>query len=434
MKIKKNLLIMVPACIIICILVGIYTKIEAINLVIVSAIILYCLIKGLNEKSLLNPYFLFVFTPISLLLYNPAISDHYLVELKQSTYNLAFYNMVLFLVGIQVCRKIKINKTILRYDLEDNNKANKFHLNMFLIIGMIPIVYGLITVHTLDFRILKAAIDSMSYSSIIGFFRFPALVFALENKNKTKRNIVVLILIGSMLLHFSKNELVMFLLTALLVIMQKKQKKGITSNIKKYLLIGGSVAALLISFNLYNSVRFDTDILEYMDNLGYISQGNKYMYLPIMYFISPWSNLQNIMETVHEHTNGLWLIKPFISYLQLDRLLGLNYELIPRFIAFNTYTYISVLFIDFGFIGSGILSILIGIYISYLYKLYFKYGGPFTTAVYAFVGYATLMMFFNNHFLQLSYPITIYLIIVLYLVLFKQRSRKHIMAVNSERN
>lgn len=146
--------------------------------------------------------------------------------------------------------------------------------------------------------------------------------------------------------------------------------------------------------------------------------------MPYMYFISSWNNLQYVMQTQTSHTYGLWSIKPLLGYFQLDNFFSASYSL-KSYSSFNTFTYITVLFKDFGILGSTFLSLFLGLFVGYVYEYKYLSTDYLDICCYSMVACATAEMFFSNHFFTQSYPFTILIIIWLYKLLKKSVERKH---------
>ena len=401
---------------------------SAINYFILIAISFYVIFKGIKQKFLLNPYILFALTPITLLIYDVNVSSHYLNELNQSTYNLCFYNFICILLGYAFANKYRF-RTKVGYswsigDILSADSCSK-HAYKLLFMGLYPTIYGCITgighLISMDLNGTKQSIGSAPLASVFQLFLYPAIICAIQSRKKKTIFITIVALAISVLLNFSKTTLVMLAVSVLLVMYNQSvlQKK----NIINVILIGG-VALILFyySFDFYNSIRHDYDTKKYFSDLGYVGNIKQSWFLPIMYLISPWGNLQYVMNTSVSHTFGLWAIKPFLGYLQFDSFFATQYSLTPMYSAFNTFSYISCFYRDFGFIGSGAESFILGYFIMRIYTLFLEHReSPFINAIYALNIYATVMLFFNNHYLQLSYPITIVILMWLYSKIFVKR-------------
>ena len=133
-----------------------------------------------------------------------------------------------------------------------------------------------------------------------------------------------------------------------------------------------------------------------------------------MYLVTPWNNLQYVMETQNTRTYGLWTLKPLLGYLQLDDRFKPFYSM-STYSSFNTFTYIAVQFKDFGLVGSVLGSAILGTFVGYIYKKKLLNSvSPFDNACYAITAVAVFEMFFSNHFFKESYPFTIVIIMWIY--------------------
>lgn len=395
-------------------------------------LITICLIRGLNEKIKLNPYLLFSLSPISLLIYDESVSSHYLVNLSDNTYWLAILNMAAVLLGFIVIggKKVKISENLLKKGEELGLSTLKRHSIIFIVLGLLPTIIAGITsigaVVTLNLNNLKNSVNSIPLSSVLSLFIYPAIVCALKTRKKLLIAIVLSLTAISILFNFSKTTIAMASIT-ILVSLYTNQIEHHSKKRNIRLLFAGIVSAFLLyeSFDIYNNIRHSYDIKAYFQGLGYVGNVSNALFLPYMYLISPWSNLQYICETTTQHMYGMWLIKPFLSYLQIDNLFGIKYSMVPRFSAFNTFTFISAFYIDFGFWGSIICSFLFGMFLMSVYNLYkYHYNSPYVVSIWALNSYAIVMLFFNNHYLQLSYPITIILLMWIWMLIMNKKKAK----------
>ena len=394
-----------------------YRNIEGIgliNTVILMGIICLFVFNAIKQKIIINPFTLYLLLPISLFLYDQNVSTHYLVKLTQDTYNMAFYNMVMYFLGLLFMLHLKIKLSPSAWSFGEGLTPSSHARIAFkmLIVGMVPSVLtlfmGLSAITNMN--TLRSIYGGIPLASVLSLLLYPGIFFAFKSGNRRVIIMAVVCILINLYTSFSKSTLTMLCTTMLIYIYvwaQKdyRRKKWLTTAV---IVI---VVVVFLSFEVYNNIRFEYNLNDYFDDLGYVGNISNSMFLPYMYITSPWSNVQNFLETTTEFTHGLWLLKPFLGYAQLDSLFLQSYELVPRFSAFNTYTYISVFFLDFGVFGSGICSFFLAMYTMYLYRMFLLYSeSPLIQGVYALNVYAMFMMFFNNHFLQLSYPITIVLI------------------------
>ena len=140
-----------------------------------------------------------------------------------------------------------------------------------------------------------------------------------------------------------------------------------------------------------------------------------------MYLETPWVNLQYVTETQDNRTYGMWALKPLLGYLGLRD--DEDYKLEP-YSSFNTFTFISCQFKDFGYYGSVLLSLFLGFFVKKMYSLSMRSNSPFYLGAFVLVALATLEMFFSNHFFMQSYPFTIFIMMWLYQKVFFELLKK----------
>lgn len=385
--------------------------------------VVYCIIRGVHENYMINPFFLFSIVPISLLMYDLSVSTHYLVALRRDTYELAIYNIIMILVGFSLGRKMKFRYSrVWSAGVSMSSKRLSRQALFMTIVGLMPTLYGCIVgmpyLLSINLYEVKGLVNSAPLASIFSLFIYLGVLCALESQDKKTIATCLLMAIFSVVLNFSKTTVVMLSICIVIYFYDIAQENKKARKLFGIIVIG-ALMLTFASFTIYNNIRFDYDINEYFGNMGYVGNVKQTLFLPLMYIISPWSNLQYIIDTTTSYSNGLWVIKPLLSYLQIDGIWETIFELVPRSQAFNTYTYISVYYRDFGFVGSGICSLLLGLYIMYIYKLKLRFSkSPHVNTVFALNMYATLMMFFNNHFQQLSYPFTIAILAWIWLKFF----------------
>ena len=178
---------------------------------------------------------------------------------------------------------------------------------------------------------------------------------------------------------------------------------------------------MILAFSYANQargVRTAEDQLDYYVRYGDVRwNGIASLFMPYMYLETPWTNLQYVMQTQDARTYGLWLIKPFLNYLQIDTWFEDLYQLIPMS-SFNTFSFITCNFKDFGFYGSIIPSILLGYYTKWVYSRAKKTNNPLDVACWIYIAQAVLEMFFSNHFFQQAYPLTCVFLIALYRMIY----------------
>ena len=361
-----------------------------------------CIYLGAKERYFFNPYYLFSLAPLSLALYEYKFSTYYLDRLNPSTYGIALSGIAAFIVGLSLLRHTDRPRPAV--DVEVRESRLFYPL---LLLGMLPIAYGIAQAPGVllsgDILGMSEYVGLMPMSSILMLFRYFALVLAIKS-GQARRIVVAACCNGfALALSFNKTNLV-FLVFALLISVQKYGLK--TRRRKKAFAAVCIIAVVLVfaSVTFYDSVRSDFDSTEALIRTG--SSGlPRFLMLPYMYFVSSWTNLQYVMCTQPTHTLGLWLIRPLLFYLRIDGAFADSYVLVPAS-SYNTYTYLVIPWKDFGVVGVVLISLGLGLFVSYLYQRARLSRSPFCCAAYALNAVAVVEMFFSNHFFYLVYPFT----------------------------
>mgnify|MGYP004628050877 CR=1 FL=1 len=376
--------------------------------VVSCALFLWCIYMGRKETFILNPFWLFSLTPLSLLLYNDNVSRIYLQKLTSKTWGLAILNIIAFSMTLFISLKImRRKKGIVANEQPDKIACLKQNSVIMMGISFIPVLY----------RMLFGKV--MMFTSVISLCVYVSIIMGI--KTKEKRWIIGILLIAALrfLFAFNKTELIFFLIVIVTGI-EKYYELSSKSKIK--ILFGLGVSALFMLFVAFplktyvqdnggNIVDFFTKNVKVVYDYGQRIDwsGPEVLKMPYMYLVTAWNNVQYVLETQNTRTYGLWFVKPILGYFQLSGLFDSLYELKP-YSSFNTYTYITVLFKDFGYFGSAIGSFFLGWFVAKMYYWYTVSQDSWKVSCYSLTAIAVFEMFFSNHFFGLSYPFTIVLL------------------------
>lgn len=369
----------------------------------VAFLFVLCILIGRKESSFLNPYYLFSVTPLSLLIYVD-ISGNFMMELTSQTWGLAIINIVAFVLAVYYTSDFRQLKNC----TGPSDRKLLIHSLIFTAIGLFSEV----------FEYLMG--QPFFLASILKLCSVPAIICALKSKNKILIVLVLALFIGSSLGFLSKSAVLTYLI-ALLIGIEKyyintdrdRKKVAVLS------LVGVFVMVLAFSFaNKDRGAQDSSETVDYYEEYGDVDWSSPdALFLPYMYLTTPWANLQYLTETQDERTYGLWLIRPLLGYLQLDDNFKSSYQM-RAYSSFNTLTFVSCNFKDFGYWFSIITSILLGIFVKKIYSRYKRSRSALDVACYVFVGLAVLEMFFSNEFLTQSFPFTIVIIMAMYKLFF----------------
>jgi oligosaccharide repeat unit polymerase len=217
----------------------------------------------------------------------------------------------------------------------------------------------------------------------------------------------------------SKLSLLLHVLTILICYLKYFDWKKHKLRLFFFALLG--VVIMFLSFSAINikgrgtSTKQDqTDMVDAYQQYGRFDWNySSSLFLPFMYLESPWGNVEYVVETQDERTYGLWTLKPLLGYVGADVFFKEKYELVPNS-SFNTFTFVSVAFKDFGIWLSVISTLLLGFFVKKVYTRYLISRSPYDVACWCTVALATVEMFFSNHFYMQSYPFTCVILMEIY--------------------
>lgn len=360
----------------------------------VLTILISLIFLGLKEDTFMNPYYFFALTPLSLLSYYNVI-DFYMLDLTHNTYLLAIINILAFMYAL-VLGPLKRVKKI--YSKRESNSASRVKIILLFSLSLVAYIVP-------------------SLYSIFWLFSIPAMVYALRSKEKNMFILVIGYILFTAAISLSKTAVLLYILTFLICLNKFYNLTGKEILWLKLFSVFG-IVLLIYSFSFANKDRGNYDADDGYEY--YARQGSNWEYdvayfLPYMYFSTPWTNLQYVTESQDSRTYGLWALKPFINYVQLDDNFKKEYKLVP-YSSFNTFTFVAVAFKDFGYWFSILSSLILGFFVKKVYSRFLVSQSPFDTATYVIFALATVEMFFSNHFFMVSYPFT--MLILMWLTKF----------------
>lgn len=389
MKIKYFSKILILSILFITCIICIILESILVDKISVLIVFISLLLLGAKEKTFINPYNLFALTPLSLLLYFN-ISDAYMLDLTHKTYLLAIINMIPFILALSLtpASSFKIKKMKRRGVRHDSKLF--LRINTFVLLGLSLTGYLIPLL-----------------ASVFWLFSVAGIVCALKTKEKRMFIVVVIYLFIIASLGLSKMAVLLYLIIFLISLDKFYVFSGKKSVWIK-IFTGISIFFLVYSFSFTNKDRGDYNAdsgVSYYKEQGVDWQFDTSVFLPYMYVTSPWANLQYVTETQDTRTYGLWAIKPFLGYFGLDNYFKEEYTLEP-YSSFNTFTFITVGFKDFGYWFSILPTLILGVLGKKVYSRYLISLSPFDIATYVVFALAILEMFFSNHFYMQSYPFT----------------------------
>lgn len=328
-----------------------------ISRICVFLILVLCLILGKREEKLINPFFLFAFTPFSLLIYMN-LGGRYMLPLSPETWALAIINMFAFIIALYCTPKFK---SISNCQGINDNRFLVFSSLLFYILSMTG-------------RFVP------QLQALTWFLSIAAFVFAIKTKKKVMYLFCVYIFLTRSLSDHASKMGMLLLCVSFLVCYDKFFVTSV-KQIKKLILwvvLGGCL--MIFAFSFANKERGNYDAY---DGLAYYEKQGKItwdyaptLFMPYMYIATPWTNVEYVCKSQDVRTNGLWMIKPLLGYVGLKDSFDKEYEL-ESYSSFNTFTFITCGFKDFGYWGSIIMSLFLGWYVKKIYSRYVISKSPF---------------------------------------------------------
>lgn len=396
--------------VILCI-IGFKVDSQPIFKVAASLILVYCIIEGGKQKYIINPYYLLILTPISLLIYLN-IGNEFFLDLTSDTWLLIICNIDALLIGLAYTKPTRNRER--RLNKIYSQKLYTKTAWIFTLLGVTPpIIYR-----------YTGAIIPLAY--IITMLGAAGVMAAMATKKRKLIIPIIIVYIFPILLGGASKTGVLTLLVALIISYEKyyvnfsdiKSLKKVHKRI-----IAGCIVVVPIMITAFSFANKDRGTYDANEGLNYYGSRvnwnyNASYFMPYMYITTPWANLQYVIETQDNRSYGYWLTKPILGPIFGDEYLKKEY--VPEsYSSFNTFSFIGLHFKDFGYWGSLFMSLFLGFFIKKVYSLYAVSSLPYDAASYVFTAQATLELFFSNHFFGQSYPFMI--VIVMYL--FKKLMR-----------
>lgn len=377
------------------ILSGDYTKLFA------WLIFLLCIKKAYRSQIWYSPYYLFMPTILSYILYWDKLGGIFMYPLTLNTRIFALCGIIAVVLGFVFCQNLK------RQPIKVGSFVENFYLIFF--IGLLPtalsyMLYG--NIASLDGEEMLEAKEKFSLPVIgqLAYF-LPASIVVACKKNDTQK--IVLALFFSFLAALMTISKTALLLTLIYFLISITKFNPSIMNTKIYKLIDRFkyvvIPVLVIAMFIYNNNKrhdaSDDGDMSFVEssstNVWGTDNLSQNMFLNYCYFVQPWSNLNYNIE--NNHKEGAFGGN---SFAQFGKKIGIETnarkKIQPSFL--NTHTFLTDYYLDFGYIISIFVSFLLGVLI---YTCYVRFGlsdDPLLISFYILIAYATVMMFFSNHF------------------------------------
>lgn len=371
--------------------------------IMLGIICMICVYQGFRNKFVLNPYFCFILTPFSLMIYNPEVSSRFLTELDDVVYILAICSFLAFLAGLDVyTSRIRSD-----YSYDNNYKYIGYESEFARIGVFLAVIWILYQVARNVFHI------SIPFSAIIVQLVYISIAFLLKSGKKYAFILVAMMSVYMLMSNFRKTAFLYIFVLVLLTVFNKKDTSRKTMVLGMLAVLVGGCFMIFIAYPLkmYFSANGSfsglsggmsglVTIME-EESVGYGELGGSVFLLrPYLSMTTEWTNLNYVINTQPTSTHGMWFLRPVLNILQVNTESMAVYELLPRSNYYNTFGFLTIQIKDFGYIGAIVFTFFLGLFTGWCYRCFREHqNNTIEITRYVFVSCSVLEMFFSNHFL-----------------------------------
>lgn len=394
--------------------------------------IIYCLYRGARQPNFFNPYYLFIPTFVSLALYTPHMGPRLLTPIAANGAAIILACTAAVVLGFR-CMELRKLKPVTTKNYNENFKV-------IFLIGLLPAVISFVLIGNpmaMSGDDLMEAKDKFTLPLVgqLAYFLQAAIIVACKN-NRSKQ--IMLSIAACVLMSIVAVTKTGMLVTALFVIVGLNRFKPDILHNKYFRKLVRTAwiwlpVLLIAGFIFNNSMRREAsgeDEFKYVKRgqseiVDHKSQFAAAMYLNYMYFCSEWGNVQYNLDHNHNDGHGANTFNQFAKKVGVE--LHKARKMQPAM--FNTHTFLTDFYLDFGYVGAPIASFLLGAIIFCCYRRFGLSNDALLISFYALVAYATVMMFFSNHFI-IGYLLNYFITFGGYFLLmygFKIYNRKYIL-------
>lgn len=358
---------------------------------------------GQRESQTVNPYYLFLSTPISLLLYSDSVSSIFLPEMSEQVQFVIILGMFSYLAGLLTLRNKALSGVVKEY--------RNYSFGAFLLIGLMPHLIGIARAG-IPFLASDVNLARSAYlAPIIGqFILFLPLTIMVAFKEGSRKKVIISVAVNliSALLLVSKFTVVQFFIFFAFGFVRYQGRK-----IFPMTRAVAAVLVLVLTPLIFEAVFSMRDTAEQTDffwrneiffGVPLFDEYADYLYLPYTYLTTPWSNFAYIYDVSSKFDYGARSIYGVASFFQLESFLTIEPREI-RIPPFNTHAFLSDFYLDFGLFGVVGLSYLLGLLVKQAYVSAIRINDLLSEAIWVTIGFASFLLFFSNHFTNLSYPL-----------------------------
>lgn len=388
-------------------------------------LIVFLMWLGKREPLAVNPYYLFVSTPFSLLLYSDSVSKVFLPSMDTYVQFLIVIGNFSFLAGLISGKSVSLAR--------QTAAGPKYSFYLILFLGLFPHILGFLVagfpLFSSDVTATRATY-AIPFFGQFGVFLPVAIIIAFQ-----RRSVPLIVLSVALNLFLSvmtvSKFFILFSFLFFLYAYIRFDGKSLFK-FRPWQLVAVGFISIPFMFAFVFSAR-DTNsqsIYAWRQELrfgsSFLDQFGDFTYLPYMYLTSPWSNFAYLAEVPTNLSYGARSLHSIAAVFQFDSLFDYPPPEVRNEV-FNTHSYISVFYLDFGIFGVLIMPFVLGLMVKWAYVRSQASFDALTAGIWVAFAFATFNLFFSNHFTGTGYP-------VVALVLFTSYRFVRKFTVGSQRN
>ena len=386
---------------------------------IILIILAVNIVKMLREEQVLNPYLTFLPAIISILIYFPNVNPNLLDELHREPKYLIIISMLSYFLGLLLIRKKKLPS-------RNGYSKPRFLFYPAFALAALPLTLG--SLHA-GIPILSEDFDTTRanfYLPIVGqFLIFVPFCLLLAARQGGKKQMALAILLNCFWIFALPSKFNIGILLAFICYIALGEAHG---KVRRWKLVSFICAIFVFSIVLfefnYNLRGFSAQPLTNWWHDSVLFRGAEltiatYFMLPYLYVSAPIQNFNFVVMAATDYHFGRYTFYSVISFFQLGSLIEMPPKPLEN-ISFNTHYFPTDFFLDFGPLGVGAFSLGLGALTKSIYNKSLPAHAITSQGIWIVFAFGSLMLFFNNHFTSLSYPIVSLLSFSLYGVFFKR--------------
>ena len=402
------------------------------QIIIVFAILVIFIVYNIYyKKDLLLPGNLFALV----ILFTYMISCFRFSDL-QHKYGIDFTLKILFLILCFIVGS-KIKKEVKEKNFAYYSKRLKYsiYILFILVTGSFLVMWFKLGPPPLLSKTDRAKYFVSGFGTVylmIDVLSFLIVYDLLDKKIIGKKSYIMLLVILAMIVLMSNKFQIIYFICQYLVMYNVMKKKIKITSLLKLLLIALIIFVIYYAY-IYNGMYISNDEMYKVNKINFSS---KYSLLtnPYLYIAFNYENLYHYMSLEDiQYGFGYYMLEDILDTLELKEFLYDNSDALSmqwknhlQYQWLTTGTIFREFYMDFGYIGTCILTFLLGYICQKSYIKCYSYKSIFFIYFYATNMVSIFLAFFTNEFVSINYLINLMCAYIITRICFKDNSKKQI--------